>query len=104
VSFASKYYVARHSRTHADAWWVEIPVEKVKSRRRDSLHIVLEKAPDSGDFLYLRVPVPYLSAQLPKLDIRANGRVSLFLSAEGGQFLRDRRGSGKVNFQQFLQA
>jgi hypothetical protein len=100
--YASKFYAPEHSRTKQAAWWLEIPQSAIETPKSAEIHLVCEKAPDVDDFYYLKVPVEFLRRKLSSLDVRENGKVSLFLSAEPDDMFVDRRGRGQVSFDSFL--
>ncbi|MGH3848554.1 MAG: hypothetical protein ACRDRT_02425, partial [Pseudonocardiaceae bacterium] len=64
--------------------------------------LVCQKAPDVDDFYYLKVPAEFFRKKLPSLDVLDKGKVSLFLSAEPDDLFVDRRGRGRVSFEDFL--
>jgi hypothetical protein len=100
--YASKFYVPESSRTRQSAWWLEIPQAAIEMAKSAEIHLVCEVAPDIEDFHYLKVPVEFFRKNLPNFDIRKDGRLSLFLSAEPEDMFVDRRGRGKVSFSDFL--
>jgi hypothetical protein len=100
--YASKFYMPEHSRTKQSAWWLEIPQSAIEIPKSAEIHLVCEKSPDVDDFYYLKIPVEFLQRKLPSLDVRENGKVSLFLSAEPDDMFVDRRGRGQVSFSGFL--
>lgn len=93
---ASKYY-PKH-----DAWWIEFPIARIEAPKSTEIHLLLQAGPASKEFHYLCVPVSFLKEQLPKLDLRKNGRISLHLSAVPHEMFIDQRGTGKIAFSQFL--
>jgi hypothetical protein len=100
--YASKFYIPEKSRTGQSAWWLEIPRKSIEMPRSAEVHLLCQKAPDVHDFYYLKVPVEFFKAKLSKFDIREQGQVSLFLSAEPNEMFVDQRGGGNVSFNQFL--
>jgi hypothetical protein len=103
-TYASKFYVPEKSRTKRATWWIEIPDSALQSSDSAEVHILCQKAPDGTDFHYLRVPVGFLRANLPRLAVRERDQISLFLSAEPEDTFVDQRGRGRVNFIDFLVA
>lgn len=99
---ASKYYPPEESWTKNDAWWIEFPIARIEAPKSSEIHLVLQVGPASKEFYYLCVPVSFLKEQLPKLNLRKNGRVSMHLSAEPHVMFIDQRGTGKIAFSQFL--
>ncbi len=97
----SKFYVATESWTGEDAWWIQIPLDRLD--KVTSLDLLLEKKPGVDDFHHLRVPTRELQAELGGLAVVGDETISLFLSAEPRDLFRDRRGSGKVRFAKWAQ-
>ena len=100
----SRYYPAAESWTGRDAWWVQVPVHRVRALGASgAVHVVCEAGPGSPEFHYLRIPASFLRERLAELDTPGDGRmVSLFLSAEPETLFRDERGAGKVEFGEFV--
>jgi hypothetical protein len=94
----SKFYEGPESWTGADAWWVQIPLSALD--QGPYLHLVVQAAPGSTDFRYLRVPTAYLRQHANGLATVNDTHISLFLDA-GKQALVDRRGTAGVRFAQF---
>ncbi|HEY4307433.1 MAG TPA: hypothetical protein VGM82_23370 [Gemmatimonadaceae bacterium] len=94
----SKYYEPAESWTGADAWWVQIPL--VALDQDPFVHIVVQSAPGSTEFRYLRVPTTYLRQHVNGLATLKETHLSLFLDAGPRTFI-DRRGSTGVPFAQF---
>jgi len=94
----SKYYDAAESWTGKDAWAVQIPLAALE--QDPFLHVVVQSAPGSTEFRYLRIPTAYLRQYMNGLAIMKERQISLFLDA-GPQTFFDRRGSGAVPFAQF---
>ncbi len=93
----SKFYPPAESWTGADAWWVQIPLAALD--QDPFLHIVVQQAPASADFRYLRVPTAYLRQHANGLAT-IKQHLSLFLDAGPHTFI-DRRGNAAVPFAQF---
>lgn len=100
-TYTSKFYVPERSWTGESAWWIEIPRRAIETPGAHHLHLVCQVAPSVSTFHYLRVPAEFLTANLSKLALRENGRVSLFLSAEPADLFVDRRGASKLSFAPF---
>lgn len=100
--YTSKFYLARESRTGEAAWWLEFPRSILDAAGSPDLHFVCQVEPKRTDFHYLRVPKEFIKTNLPRLDVRDDDRVSIFLSAEAADLFVDRRGDGKVSFTRFL--
>ena len=100
--YASKFYPPEESMTREVAWWIEIPIDRIKSADTSDIHLVCQVSPDDKNFLYLKVPTQYFREHWHRLGIRNNGRVSLIISAEPKSIFVDQRGTG-VAFGQFLQ-
>ena len=94
----SKYYGPEESWTGADAWWIQIPVAALD--QEPFLHFVVQRAPTSTEFRYLRVPTAYVRQHAKGLATVRDTHISLFLDA-GPQTFIDRRGAAGVPFAQF---
>jgi hypothetical protein len=100
--YTSKFYTARESWTREAAWWIEFPRDILDKAGSPYLHLVCQIAPDNPEFHYLRVPKDFLKANLSRLHVHKNDRVSLFLSAEAANVFLERRGNSRVSFMHFL--
>lgn len=100
-TYTSKFYVRERSWTGESAWWLEIPRRVIETSGARHLHLVCQAAPGVSTFHYLRVPAEFVTANLSKLALRHNDRVSLFLSAEPADLFVERRGTGKLSFAPF---
>lgn len=98
----SKFYIPEKSWTGRSAWWVEIPRRAIETPKSDMIDLVCEVAPGVDDFYYLKVPVKFLKAELPKICVLNSGKLSLFLSAERNELFVEQRGKGKIGFGRFL--
>jgi hypothetical protein len=99
---ASKLYIPEKSWTRRSAWWLEIPQRTIETPKLDEIDLLCEVASGANEFYYLKVPVEFFKKELPKLCVRNNGKVSLFLSAEPDEMFVEQRGSGKIGFGRFL--
>jgi len=100
--FTSKYYGPAQSWTKKNAWWMQVPVNRVTSQYRSHIHLLCQTGPSENNFHYLRVPSDYLAARLSGLTVTDRKRINLFLSAEAGNLFQDERGPGGVEFGLFL--
>jgi hypothetical protein len=103
--FTSRFYPAAQSWTGRDAWWVQVPVHRLKALGTRPVHLVCEAGPGRAGFHYLRVPAAFFCENLAGFDVPGDGAtVSLFLSAEPDTRFRDERGPAHVEFGPFLRA
>lgn len=96
----SKLYEPNESWTKSPAWWIEIPITKLRSGKYSKVHILCSKR-DSG-FHYLDVPISYFMDKIDKLILREDGKLSLFLSARSEDRFVDLRGLGRIDFSNWL--
>ena len=89
----SKFYPPEESFTHRSAWAFEIP-------KAAEIYLLCSVAPGAKMFYHLKVPAEFIEERLPKLQLRNNGRVSLWLSAEPDEMFVEHR--GKIGFDCFL--
>lgn len=94
----SKYYAPDESWSGADAWWIQIPLAALD--QDPFLHVVVQQAPGSTEFRYLRLPTAYLRQYAKGLATVKDTHLSLVLDA-GPQTFIDRRGGAGVPFAQF---
>lgn len=89
----SKFYIPEESFTHRSAWAFVIP-------KAAEIHLLCEVAPGAKMFYHLKVPAGFVQERLPKLHVRKNGKVSLWLSAEPDDMFVEHR--SKIGFGRFL--
>jgi hypothetical protein len=95
----SKFFRDKESWTGEEAWWFDLPIEKVKAGKNGIYYLVGESKKSS--FVVLKVPNKFLIANLKKFETRYQGRIRLHLSAESSDRLVDKRGKGQVDFSRF---
>ncbi|MCX6895129.1 MAG: DUF2442 domain-containing protein [Verrucomicrobia bacterium] len=100
--YASKFYVPEKSWTRHSAWWFEIPQQTIETSKSPDFYLLCQAAPSAKEFHCLKIPVTFFREQLPRLCLRENGKVSLFLSAERDEMFIEQRGKGKIEFVRFL--
>lgn len=98
----SKFYIPKKSRTRQSAWWLEISLRAIETPKSEAIDLVCEVAPGANEFYYLKVPIKFFKKELPKLCVRKNGKVCLFLSAEQNEMFIEQRGKGRIGFGRFL--
>lgn len=96
----SKLFHENESWTKSPAWWIEIPLKKLKDSPSREIHLLCQN--DSDSFYYLCVPISFLNENLSKLAVIKNEKISLFLSASQKDRFVDLRGPGKIDFGKWL--
>ena len=83
-------------------WWFTFSCDFF--RKRGLLNILLQKRENSADFYFLRVPFAFFRDHQNGFDVRIDGkRFDLQLSADKKSWLTDTRGTGNVDFAEFVQ-
>lgn len=100
-TYTSKYYLPEESFPKKDVWWLQIPLAAIDSNRFTHVNLICQVAPGANDFHYLKVPVKYCQEHLNKFH-RVNDIPHLYLSAEPDTLFTEIRGTGKLDFSQFL--
>jgi hypothetical protein len=97
----SRFYPPDKSWTKQAAWAFEIPLHEIDGPN-ESVYLVYQLYDAQHEFGYLRIPTAFLQQHRRELFVRRdNEHVSLFLSAEPHERLRDKRGRGGVEFSSF---
>lgn len=65
------------------------------------INLVCQVAPDTNDYYYLKVPTEYLNQHLEKFH-RLGEKISLYFSTEPDRLFNELRGTGNLNFEQFV--
>lgn len=102
----SKYYSEDESWCKKPVWWFEFPKDTAEQGKSKYVHLLCQQVNAPGDFVHLRVPLDWLRANLAELHIRQNSQrplVSIYVSAEPDSLYGEIRGTGKLDFSQFLQ-
>jgi len=98
----SRFYPATLSFTKQAAWAFEIPPREIHGWGFPDVFLVYQVADGDDDFGCIRVPAVALQACLHHLYVRSdNNHISLFLSAEKEDRLREQRGKGAIEFGPF---
>jgi hypothetical protein len=100
-TYTSKYYLPEESWPKKHVWWPQIPISVIDTNRFTHVNILCQVAPGANDFHYFNVPVTFLNEHLVKLD-RVNDIIHLYISAEPDTLFTEIRGTGKLDFSQFL--
>lgn len=96
----SKYYAAEESRSGRAAWWIEVPERKLDSAA--TFDVFCETGVEVDNFYHLVVPAAFLKANKHRFHL-ANNKISLWLSAEDKDFLKDTHPNGSnLDFRRFL--
>jgi hypothetical protein len=98
----SKYYPPKESRSGRPAWWVEVPLDKLRSVAK--FEVFCEKGVEIEDFHHLAVPSDFLDQNQRNFYI-TNDKISLWLSAEEPDLFKDTHPEGsQIDFRRFLVA
>ncbi len=97
----SKYYLPEESWPKTRVWWLQIPPGVIEFNSKGHIHLVCQVAPGESDFYYLKVPIEYLYDNLEKFH-RIGDKVDLYLSANPDTLFVEERGTGELDFIQFL--
>ncbi len=100
-TYTSKYFLPEESRPKKHVWWPKIPITAIDSNNFTHVNLICQVAPGGKDFHYLKVPVEYFHEHLDKFD-RVNDILHLYLSAEADSLFIEIRGTGKLDFSQFV--
>src|SRR4051812_44773628 len=99
--FTSKFYAPDELWTGGDTWRAHIPLAALDKDR--SVHIVDQRAAQSTEFRYLRIPAAYVRQHDNGLATEKEARISRFRDA-GPPPCVDRRGGAGGRFSQFEMA
>ncbi len=98
----SRFYPPWKSWTKHAVWAFEIPPREINDGNIPYIFLVYQLSEGQQEFACLRIPSRFLLSWQRQLYIRPdNGNISLFLSAEAGELLHDKRGTGRIDFRQF---
>jgi len=104
TKYRSKYYPKEESWIGEDAWAIEIPKLKIDDPDTQHIDLKLQEDPGSERYYHLKVPTSFFKLHWDSFYFRADrNNISLFLSAVPVTIFTDKRGSGKINFKEFLQ-
>lgn len=99
--YTSKYYTPEDSWPKTHVWWLQIPLTAIDRSKYDFVNLVCQAGPNENNYHYLKVPTSYLNEHLEKFD-RIGEILSLYLSANSKTLFVEERGTGSLNFFQFL--
>jgi hypothetical protein len=99
----SKFFPPKESWTGREAWWFDLPIEKIK-RRPEEYYWLLGECDDEDKFVILEVPNQFLLKEMGMnhFDIRYRRRIRLHLAAYDENWLIDERSRDRVSFCRFL--
>ncbi len=98
----TKYYTPEQSWPKKQVWWPQISKHEIETTADKYINIVCERLPDSDDFYYLKVPVMFIKDNLKQFHIVKDKTISMYLSADKNNLFEEIRGTGKLDFKQFL--
>ena len=98
----TKYYPPERSWPKKHVWWPTITIQKIDTTTEKYINIVCEKLPGSNDFYYLKVPVKFFKDHLKAFHIVKDKTISMYLSADENNLFEEIRGTGRLDFGQFL--
>ncbi len=95
----SKFFRAEESWTRNVTWWFNLPIKKVRKKKKDYYYLVGIKR--KSGFATLKVPNKFLIENLKKFETRYENKIILHIKAEGKNQFVDERGKGRVDFSKF---
>ena len=96
----SKKYCAEESWTGKEAWWFDIPIDKVKVQPDELYYLLCEK--ENGEFHILRVPNKFLIDNMDQFETRYDNKIRVHMDAEETARFLDQRGTGKVDLSPYV--
>ena len=96
----SKKYSAEESWTGKEAWWFDIPIDKVKAQPDELYYLLCEK--ENGEFHILRVPNKFLIDNMDQFETRYDNKIRVHMDAEETARFLDQRGTGKVDLSPYV--
>lgn len=102
IVVTTKYYTPEQSWPKKHVWWPTVSKQKIETTADKYINIVCEKLPASNDFYYLKVPVMFFKDHLKEFHIVKSKTISMYLSADKNNLFEEIRGTGKLDFSQFL--
>ncbi|HEC69357.1 MAG TPA: hypothetical protein ENI31_03615 [Candidatus Omnitrophica bacterium] len=98
----SRYFPRGKSWIRKPVWWFEFTESYISEKGR-YVNFLCQKEKNKNDFYHLRVPTNYLQRHRRQLYFRKDvKRYSLYLSAEPKRKFTEIRGTGYLDFAQFL--
>ena len=95
----SKFYEPKESFTTRQAWWFDLPINKIELNANDNYYLVCESGNDK--FVALRVPNKFLLDNRDRFDTKSGNIIRLHLAAYSENWLVDERVENGVDFSQF---
>jgi hypothetical protein len=96
----SRFFPPRESWTGREAWWFDLPIEKIERRPKEDYYLLGECGEDK--FVILEVPNQFLLKEMDHFDTRYRRRIRLHLAAYDENWLIDERSRDRVSFSLFL--
>ena len=96
---ASKFFKSEESWTQKEAWWFDLPINKIELNANDNYYLVCESGNDK--FVVLRVPNKFLLDNRDRFDTKSGNIIRLHLAAYSENWLVDERVENGVDFSQF---
>ena len=98
----SKYYDGDESWNKKPVWWFEFPESALDDTTFTRVHLVCQLIGEAEPFAHLCVPTDWLRERKQELHIRPGKGVSIYVSAEDDSLYREMRGTGQIEFSEFL--
>ena len=96
----SKFYEDDESGTHKQAWWFDLPIDKIESNATDDYYLECEDRNDN--FIVLRVPNKFLLDNRDRFDTKSRkNMIRLHLAAYPDKLFIDERVSDGMDFSRF---
>mgnify|MGYP007099641412 CR=1 FL=1 len=95
----SKFFKPEEVWTQKEAWWFQIPIDRIQSASNDFCYLVGEY--QVNGFVILKVTNQFLLENLEKFDTKTENRIQLHLAAYPENWLVDERVKNGVNFSKF---
>jgi hypothetical protein len=95
----SKLYEPDESWTGKQAWWFDLPIQRVAQLASEDYYLVGEWGRDG--FVVLRVPNQFLLENQETFDTKYGGHIRLHLAAYDENWLVDERVSNGLDFSKF---
>jgi len=99
--YSSKYYLPEESWPKTHVWWLQIPTTAINAQRYGYVNLLCQVAPGKDEYHYLKVPTKFMNEHLKKFDFIEN-KISLYLSANPNRLFIEERGTGRIEFSDFL--
>ncbi len=96
---ASKLFKSEESYTKKEAWWFDLPINKIESNVDNDYYLACESGKDN--FVVLKVSNRFLLDNRDRFDTKSNDMIRLHLAAYPENWLVDERVKNGVDFSQF---